>query len=592
LERPESEDQVRRHLFKQAEAKRISAQEMLNLKPRLVILGDPGSGKSTLVNYVCHLLAMANLDALPVKWIERLRQTGPWEHGHLMPIRIVLREFFEWLQNNGIRQAAAEGLKNYLQKRLSDDGMKDIWPRLHELLQSQSDAAMIFLDGLDEVPSAARAKVVRIIDDFAARYRHNRFLVTCRIYAYIGDDYQLRRFHQATLTPFNTDQMKAFVQSWYQQLSLQGRLTRKEAQTRTGLLVEAARRPDLQGLAERPLLLTVMALLHTWRGQLPDDRVELYQWTVDLLLQRWEGRSGNDQGILEILAINGLKMSDLEAALHDVAFYAHNASADNMGAADIPEGALRERVAPYLDEDWNKAGDFVAYVRERTGLLIRHKPDAYTFPHRTFPSINWPVEAINRFKQLKAGNTLAILIVLYGNRDFDDALSELKNLAIELGFNPVAGGAFIGEHSFATKDVPIANGRPDSLDVQKAMDFGAKIKDKITALQSPDAQMDLEIPGRFPYKAGGAQSMDVSPVSIEATCTVCGTCAGVCPTEAISIDESVETAIELCIRCCACIKNCPTGSRVMEEGKWKDIAYWLNENCSTRKEPQIFGVDG
>jgi ferredoxin len=201
-----------------------------------------------------------------------------------------------------------------------------------------------------------------------------------------------------------------------------------------------------------------------------------------------------------------------------------------------------------------------------------------------------PVDAINRFKQLKASKTLAILLVVYGNREFEDALLELKNLAIELGFNPVAGGAFIGEHSFATKDVPIANGRPDSLDVQKAMDFGAKIKDKVTALQSPDAQMDLEIPGRFPYE-GGARSMAVSPVTKEDTCTVCGTCASVCPTAAISINGSVATKIELCIRCCACIKNCPTGARVWEDSMMKKIANWLNENCSTRKEPQIFGID-
>jgi ferredoxin len=201
-----------------------------------------------------------------------------------------------------------------------------------------------------------------------------------------------------------------------------------------------------------------------------------------------------------------------------------------------------------------------------------------------------PVDAIKRLKQLKADNTLAVLIVLYGNREFEDALLELKNLAIELGFNPVAGGAFIGEHSYATKDVPIANGRPDSLDVQKAMDFGAKIKDKVTALQSPDVRMELEIPGRFPYEAGGARSMAVSPKTKD-TCTVCGTCAGVCPTAAISINGSVATEIELCIRCCACIKNCPTGARVMEDSKWKNIAAWLNENCSSRKEPQIFGID-
>jgi ferredoxin len=202
-----------------------------------------------------------------------------------------------------------------------------------------------------------------------------------------------------------------------------------------------------------------------------------------------------------------------------------------------------------------------------------------------------PVDAIKQLKNLKANNTLAVLVVLYGNREFEDALLELKNLSIELGFHPVAGAAFIGEHSFATADVPIANGRPDSQDVQRAMDFGAGIKDKIAALKSIDGQTELEIPGSYPYKAGGARPMAVAPVTLEDTCTVCGTCASVCPTAAISINGSVATEIELCIRCCACIKSCPEDARIMEDDKWKNIAAWLNENCSTRKEPQMFGVD-
>ena len=85
--------------------------------------------------------------------------------------------------------------------------------------------------------------------------------------------------------------------------------------------------------------------------------------------------------------------------------------------------------------------------------------------------------------------------------------------------------------------------------------------------------------------------MTVSPVTKEDTCTLCGTCAGVCPTAAISVDGSVATKIELCIRCCACVKNCPTGSRVWEDGMMKTIANWLKENCQARKEPQVFGMD-
>lgn len=201
-----------------------------------------------------------------------------------------------------------------------------------------------------------------------------------------------------------------------------------------------------------------------------------------------------------------------------------------------------------------------------------------------------PIDVVTRFKKLKAENTSAVLVVTYGNREFDDALLELKNLAIELGFHPIAGGAFIGEHSFASKKVPIANGRPDSLDLQKAVNFGEKIIEKVTALQSSATRLDLKVPGSFPYEAEGARPLAVSPVTREDTCTVCRTCASVCPAGAISINGSVTTEVERCIRCCACIKNCPEGARVMENETWEYITTWLNENCSSRKEPQFFGV--
>lgn len=199
-----------------------------------------------------------------------------------------------------------------------------------------------------------------------------------------------------------------------------------------------------------------------------------------------------------------------------------------------------------------------------------------------------PVVVVERFKRLKGHhNTLAILVVVYGNREFEDALLELKNLAIDAGFIPIAGGAFIGEHSFSTEETPVAQGRPDRLDLQNAMEFGQEIKEKIKTLSRSNVQIDLEIPGNFPYKEG-MPANTVAPVTHEALCGMCGECIGVCPTGAIFFEDSIKTKVELCIRCCACIRECPHEARVIEDENWKAVGARLNTNCSVRKEPKYF----
>jgi formylglycine-generating enzyme required for sulfatase activity len=206
----------------------------------------------------------------------------------------------------------------------------------------------------------------------------------------------LQRFKEVTLAPFSREQIDHFVANWYRRLSEHHRLSATESRRRQESLQQALRRRDLQGLAERPLLLTVMTTLHSFTGKLPEDRAELYQDAVDLLLQRWETRIGGERSLLETLNLPGLKLSDLLAGLYEVAFRAHqqqtagpsneDASIDSASAesADIDEARLRQWLAPYLGDSFDKAELFVRYIWERAGLLYRHKSNAFTFLHRSF----------------------------------------------------------------------------------------------------------------------------------------------------------------------------------------------------------------
>jgi ferredoxin len=196
-------------------------------------------------------------------------------------------------------------------------------------------------------------------------------------------------------------------------------------------------------------------------------------------------------------------------------------------------------------------------------------------------------EAVRRIRQFKTAGAPAVLIVLFGNREFEDALRELKDLAVEAGFKPIAGGAFIGEHSFADSRFPIARRRPDQKDIEKCSEFGALIKEKIQKVDSIDRLPIAEFPGNYPYR-DAHPSKDSSPETLEDRCTRCETCVSVCPTAAIVLKDRVLTETGACIVCCACVKSCPAGARVIRDPKILAITEWLWENYNKRKEPEIF----
>jgi ferredoxin len=198
-----------------------------------------------------------------------------------------------------------------------------------------------------------------------------------------------------------------------------------------------------------------------------------------------------------------------------------------------------------------------------------------------------PKDSADYFKAIKASNSMAVLVVLYGNREFEDALLEMKNISIDSGFIPLAGCAFIGEHSFSNDGLPIAKNRPDEDDLKKAFLFGKQVTDLVNSIENTEDIIPVHVPGNFPYK-DGIGNISLSFITVTEACDDCGICVDACPKDAIDETNDYSTIDENCIFCCACIKSCPQEARVMKDGPFKDKAKWLYENCAHRKEPQLF----
>jgi ferredoxin len=187
---------------------------------------------------------------------------------------------------------------------------------------------------------------------------------------------------------------------------------------------------------------------------------------------------------------------------------------------------------------------------------------------------------------IKAENTAAVCVVMYGNRAYDNALLELKDILTSCGCNPIAGAAYIGEHSFSSREFPSSEGRPDAIDLDHAKLFGRKIKEKLLSISSIHEITDLTVPGFRPY--GGVTDLwKIDFISVSEACTQCGVCVEGCPTGAINNLDSKLIDIQKCTLCCACIKKCPQNAKAIKSGLMKEAAIRCTE-FTERKEAECF----
>lgn len=204
-----------------------------------------------------------------------------------------------------------------------------------------------------------------------------------------------------------------------------------------------------------------------------------------------------------------------------------------------------------------------------------------------------PNVIIKELRSNLVGNrTLAAAIVVYGNRNFDDALIELRDVLSYDNFQPIAGGAFIGEHSFSQI---LAAGRPDQEDLEIASSFADQISTKCKEILPEDVISPLFVEGNEPYrshyvpKSKAGESVDIRKVKpkTKENCIDCKICAKSCPMGSIDWNE-VREVPGICIKCGTCVKKCPVDAKYFDDPGFLYHKKELEDDFKRRAEPKLF----
>lgn len=191
----------------------------------------------------------------------------------------------------------------------------------------------------------------------------------------------------------------------------------------------------------------------------------------------------------------------------------------------------------------------------------------------------------HNLNNLKGNNTPAVYIAVYGNREYEDGLLELKDIGEKSGFKSIAAAAFVGEHSLNNK---IATGRPDADDEQEQIVFGKKIMEKINSLGAINEINDLNVKGSYPYRPFNSVHFEID---VNDRCISCGTCAEGCPLQVIDRHTFKITDHNKCIFCFRCVKYCPVNARGIinhQRAGFEEKMKQLAKACSQRKKGEIF----
>lgn len=346
---------------------------------RQVLLGDPGSGKSTLLKF----LSLAGHSAI----LQKKYKAKPDDR---LPILIVLRKYAE-----ALRDDPNLSILSYISRSCAADfSLNDARDEFFEYFLETGSAVLLF-DGIDELATLDLKKTVRDrISSFVDRYPSNTTIITSRIVGYSrAFGFDDRGFVHFRVAPLLLEQMDQFVSDWYS-VRIEDNASRDANVSDLKRIFRNPEQSAIRMLAENPLLLTIITLVHRIDAVLPDERVVLYQKCTETLLNTWhswkfreaEERAGRGR-------IERKNRQRVEALAYEMQCSDRNSPSNGSSRAVLDEDAVLQILTRHItssesispeDDASDLAIDFLNFIKQRAGLLIEVGDKRYSFIHLTF----------------------------------------------------------------------------------------------------------------------------------------------------------------------------------------------------------------